>query len=89
MKVIENQAFDMERALYGSNGVLVSNCAFDGLTLENCKIIGTEPLCYCKNLKLIHFEMADTDLVFEKSEVEAHVTTKVDRKHRGALCENF
>jgi hypothetical protein len=26
----------------------------DGLTLINCKIIGTQPLCYCTNLKLIN-----------------------------------
>lgn len=43
----------------------------DGLTLINCKIIGTQPLCYCKNLKLINCEMIDTDLAFEKSEVDA------------------
>ena len=30
MKVIENQTFDRERALYGSNGILVRNCSFDG-----------------------------------------------------------
>lgn len=30
MKVIENQTFDMERALYGSENVLVQNCSFDG-----------------------------------------------------------
>lgn len=30
MRVIENQTFDMERALYGSNGVIVKNCSFDG-----------------------------------------------------------
>lgn len=30
MKVIENQTFDIERALYGSNGILVRNCSFDG-----------------------------------------------------------
>ena len=49
----------------------------DGLTLINCKIIGTQPFCYCKNLKLIHCEMIDTDLCFEKSDVEATVTTPV------------
>ncbi|MCM1278861.1 MAG: DUF3737 family protein, partial [Robinsoniella sp.] len=47
------------------------------LTLVNCKIIGTQPLCYCKNLKLIDCEMLDTDLAFEKSQVEATVTTSV------------
>lgn len=30
MRLIENQTFDMERALYGSDGVTVLNCAFDG-----------------------------------------------------------
>ena len=49
----------------------------NGLTFENCKIIGTQPLCYCKNLKLIDCEMIETDLCFEKSEVEARITTPV------------
>lgn len=44
---------------------------------ENCKIIGTQPFCYCKNLKLINCEMIDTDLCFEKSEVNANITTSV------------
>lgn len=30
METIENQAFDMERALYGSKGVSLLNCRFDG-----------------------------------------------------------
>ncbi len=30
MKVIENQTFDMERALYGSKDILVRDCFFDG-----------------------------------------------------------
>lgn len=30
MKVIENQTFDMERALYGCNDVRVEKCLFDG-----------------------------------------------------------
>lgn len=50
----------------------------EGLTLIHCKIIGTQPLCYCKNLKLIDCEMISADLAFEKSEVEAVITTKVD-----------
>ncbi len=48
------------------------------MTLVNCKITGTQPLCYCKDLKLINCEMVDTDLAFEKSEVEAVITTKID-----------
>ena len=49
----------------------------ENITFENCKISGTQPLCYCKNLKLIHCEMLDADLCFEKSEVEATLTTPV------------
>ena len=30
MKTIENQTFDMERALYGSRDIEVKNCRFDG-----------------------------------------------------------
>lgn len=30
MTILENQSFDEERALYGSDGVLVRNCRFDG-----------------------------------------------------------
>ena len=49
----------------------------DGLTFEHCKIIGTQPLCYCKNLKMIDCEMLDADLCFEKSDVDARITTPV------------
>ena len=45
----------------------------ENLTLVNCKIIGTQPLCYCKNLKLINCEMEDTDLSFEYSDVDADI----------------
>lgn len=50
----------------------------DHLTLINCTITGTQPFCYCTNLKLINCKMIDTDLAFEKSEVEAEITTEVD-----------
>ena len=30
MKVIQNQTFDVERALYGSHDILVKDCSFDG-----------------------------------------------------------
>lgn len=30
MRIIENQKFDEERALYGSSQLLISNCSFDG-----------------------------------------------------------
>lgn len=47
------------------------------VTFENCKIIGTQPLCYCRGLQLIDCEMIDCDLAFERSEVEAVITTPV------------
>lgn len=85
--VFENCVFDTKDAFWHGENVTVRNSTIkgqylawysNGLTLENCKIIGTQPFCYCKNLKLINCEMIDTDLAFEKSEVEATITTPVD-----------
>jgi len=83
----ENCVFDTKDAFWHGQNVTVKDSVVkgeylawysDGLTLVNCKIIGTQPLCYCRNLKLINCEMVDTDLAFEKSDVEAVITTKVD-----------
>ena len=30
MRTIQNQTFDEERALYGSDGIMVKDCSFDG-----------------------------------------------------------
>nr|MCR5109182.1 DUF3737 family protein [Lachnospiraceae bacterium] len=49
----------------------------EDVTFENCTITGTQPLCYCKGLKLINCKMTDTDLAFEKSEVDADIITYV------------
>lgn len=85
--VFEDCVFDTKDAFWHAENVTVKNSVVkgeylawysDGLTLENCKIIGTQPLCYCKNLKLIQCEMVDTDLCFEKSDVNAVITTAVD-----------
>jgi len=84
--VFENCTFDTKDAFWHGENVVVRNSVVkgeylawyaNGLTFENCKIIGTQPLCYCKNLKLIDCEMIDTDLCFEKSEVDAKITTPV------------
>ena len=83
----ENCAFDTKDAFWHGKNITVKNSVVkgeylawysEGLTLIGCRIIGTQPFCYCKNLKLIDCEMIDTDLAFEKSEVEAVITTKVD-----------
>ncbi len=84
--VFENCVFDTKDAFWHGENVTVKNSVVkgeylawysDGLTLINCRIIGTQPLCYCRNLKLIDCEMEDTDLCFEKSDVEATITTPV------------
>ena len=85
--IFENCNFDTKDAFWHAKNIVVRNCVVKGeylawycenVTFENCKIIGTQPLCYCKGLKLVDCEMADTDLCFEKSEVEATITTPVD-----------
>ena len=82
--VFENCRFDTKDAFWHAHNVTVKNSVVngeylawysDGLTLENCVITGTQPLCYCKNLTLINCEMHDADLCFEKSDVNAEITT--------------
>ncbi len=85
--VFENCVFDTKDAFWHGENITVRDSVVkgeylawysDGLTLVNCKIIGTQPFCYCRNLKLIDCEMIDTDLAFEKSDVDAVITTRVD-----------
>lgn len=84
--VFENCIFDTKDAFWHGENITVRDSVIkgeylawysNGLTLINCKIIGTQPFCYCKNLKLINCEMIDTDLCFEKSDVDAVITTPV------------
>ncbi len=82
-----NCNFDTKDAFWHAENLLVKDSIVKGeylgwyckdVTFENCTIIGTQPLCYCKGLKLINCRMEQADLSFEKSEVEAQITTKVD-----------
>lgn len=84
--IFENCVFDTKDAFWHAKNITVRNSVVKGeylawysenITFENCKIIGTQPLCYCKNLKLINCEMIDTDLAFERSDVEATLTTPI------------
>lgn len=96
--VIENCNFDTKDAFWHGENVTVRSSVIkgeyfawysDGLTLENCTIIGTQPFCYCKNLKLVNCRMLDADLCFEKSDVEASVTTPVisiKNPRSGRIC---
>lgn len=50
MKLIENQTFDAERALYESDGLTVKNCKFDGpadgeSAFKECRDVRVED-CY-------------------------------------------
>ena len=82
----ENCNFDTKDAFWHAKNVTLRNCTVKGeylgwycenVTFVGCTIIGTQPLCYCKGLKLIDCKMLEADLCFEKSEVEATLTTPV------------
>lgn len=84
--VFENCVFDTKDAFWHAKNITVRNSVVKGeylawysenITFENCKIIGTQPLCYCKKLKLVNCEMVDTDLSFERSDVEATLTAPI------------
>ena len=84
--VFENCNFDTKDAFWHAKNIVVRNSIVKGeylawyskgLTLINCRIIGTQPFCYCEDLKLLNCEMIDADLCFEKSSVNATVTTPV------------
>lgn len=84
--VFENCTFDTKDAFWHAKNVVVKNSIVQGeylawycenVTFEHCKIIGTQPLCYCKGLKLIDCEMIGCDLAFERSVVNASITTPV------------
>lgn len=82
----ESCTLDTKDAFWHAEDVTLRNCTVKGeylawyskrLTMIDCKIIGTQPFCYCEDLKLINCEMSDADLAFEKSSVEAEITTPV------------
>ena len=82
--VFEHCRFDTKDAFWHAKNVVVRDCVVKGeylawycqnVTFEDCQIIGTQPLCYCKGLKLVNCEMIDADLDFERSQVEAVITT--------------
>jgi hypothetical protein len=84
--VFEDCNFDTKDAFWHAKNVTVRNSVIKGeylawycenVTFENCTIIGTQPLCYCKGLRLINCRMEETDLCFERSEVEATVVNPV------------
>ena len=84
--VFTNCRFDTKDAFWHAKNILVKDSVVKGeylawysenVTFENCTIIGTQPLCYCKGLKLINCKMQEADLAFEKSEVDAEIFSDV------------
>ena len=82
--VFETCEFDTKDAFWHAKNVTVRNSIGKGeylawysenLLFENCVITGTQPLCYCKGLRLVNCEMHEADLSFERSEVDAVITT--------------
>lgn len=85
--VIHNSELDTKDAFWHSKNVTVTDSVVKGeylgwysenLRFVRCRIIGTQPLCYCKNLILEDCTMEDTDLSFERSEVQATIQGKIE-----------
>ena len=80
--VLRNCTLDTKDAFWHAKNVTVYDSVIKGeylawysenLRLVRCKIIGTQPLCYCKGLVLEDCTTECCDLAFEKSEVEATI----------------
>ena len=92
-----NCRFDTKDAFWHAENVLVEDSEIKGeylawysdcLTLRRCRIIGTQPLCYSRHLILEDCTMIDTDLSFEKSDVQASINShivSVKNPHRGRI----
>lgn len=85
--IFEDCEFDTKDAFWHGKNILLRNCIVKGeylawysenITFDHCTIIGTQPLCYCKNLQLIDCQMLQTDLSFERSEVNATLTAPIE-----------
>ena len=69
-----------EYAFFGGSRIVARGLRFwysENLTLIRCKIIGTQPLCYCRDLTLIDCETEGCDLSFEYSSVTANIRGNV------------
>lgn len=84
--IIKDSTFKTKDAFWHANRVTVYDSVIEGeylgwysndVTLIRCKIISHQPLCYCKNLKLIDCVMTDCDLAFEYSEVDASIIGEI------------
>lgn len=83
---IKNCRFDTKDAFWHSENITVRDSIINGeylawysknLKLINCTITGTQPFCYCDGLVLENCIMNETDLCFERSDVNATVHSYV------------
>ena len=94
---IEKSELHTKDAFWHAKNVTVTDSEVDGeylgwysegLTLIRCHIRGTQPLCYCKKLRLIDCTMENCDFAFEYSDVHADVhggIVSVKNPHRGRV----
>lgn len=84
---IYGSVLDTKDAFWHSKNVTVVDSVIRGeylgwysenLKLIRCRIIGTQPLCYCKGLILEDCETEGCDLAFERSEVNAKIVGHID-----------
>ena len=85
--VIRNSTLDTKDAFWHAKNVTVCDSVIKGeylawysenVRLVRCRLIGTQPLCYCKKLVLEDCTMEGCDLSFENSEVNATIHGNVD-----------
>ena len=85
--MFEDCDFDTKDAFWHARHVVVRDSRVKGeylgwysedVTFENCTIEGTQPLCYCEGLCLVNCRMEGCDLAFERSSVQAELTTPVN-----------
>ncbi len=83
---VEDSTLDTKDAFWHAKNVTVRGSTLrgeylgwfsEGLTLIDCRIIGTQPLCYCKDLRLIGCTMEQADRAFEYSEVDADLDGEI------------
>ena len=94
---IRNSTLDTKDAFWHAKNVTAYDSVIKGeylawysenVRLVRCKLIGTQPLCYCRGLILEDCTMEGCDLSFENSEVTATVAGPIDsvkNPHTGSI----
>ena len=77
-----NTTLDGDNCLWQAKNVYCKNCNItgdrigwhsDNIIFEDCHINSTQPLCYCKKLRMVNCTMTNANLAFEFSDVEADI----------------